>query len=142
MDPTIDFDFLTYLAEILAARIITKYILGWLPKLRRHRQPPTNTLPSPTPTSADQSFYLPPTQYTSLPPVPPPANLIPFQRAQIEYARLGGELAAGRITTQQYEGAVNAMTVQDQYGHFWTMGAADGLWYVYDGYLWLRANPS
>ncbi|HYO48355.1 MAG TPA: hypothetical protein VEW94_00780, partial [Chloroflexia bacterium] len=103
--------------------------------------PPAHTLPAPTPISAAQPSYPPTPQYAPPPPMPPPTNLTPFQRAQIDYTRLRGELAAGRTTPQQYEASVNTMRVQDQYGRYWMMGAADGLWYVYDGRSWVRANP-
>jgi hypothetical protein len=97
--------------------------------------PPATPRPQPTPyPSAPQ--YAPPL------PMPPPASLTPFQRAQMDYARLRGDLAAGRINPQQYEASVNTMRVQDHYGRYWMMGAADGLWYVYNGRSWVRANPT
>jgi hypothetical protein len=58
----------------------------------------------------------------------------------MEYGRLQGELAAGRMNWQQYEAAVNSIRVQDQSGRFWMLGSYDGFWYYYDGRSWVRAN--
>jgi|GEM_PF-4535376 len=114
-----------------------------VPSARSASAATTQSLPATT-TTTTQPYY--PLAASSSPPPPPPYspnpnNLNQFQRVQMEYARLRGELAAGRMTLQQYEAAVNAMRVQDQHGRYWMMGTVDGLWYVYDGRSWWRADP-
>lgn len=58
----------------------------------------------------------------------------------MEHGRLQGELAAGRVSHQQFEAAINAIRVQDQNGRYWMLGAYDGIWYYYDGRSWVRTN--
>jgi hypothetical protein len=95
----------------------------------------------PPPTVAARPYYSPVAPHTQpLQPPQPPAGPNPFQRVQMEHGRLQGELAAGRISRQQYEAAVNAMRVQDQSGRYWMLGAYDGIWYYYDGRSWVRTN--
>jgi hypothetical protein len=102
--------------------------------------PPTyaQARPTPPPTAAAPPYYPPPAPPTQ--PLQPPAGPNPFQRAQMEHGWLQGELAAGRISHQQFEAAINAMRVQDQNGRYWMLGAYDGTWYYYDGRSWVRTN--
>ncbi|MDQ5825265.1 MAG: hypothetical protein M3441_13815, partial [Chloroflexota bacterium] len=94
----------------------------------------------PVPPVSSAQYYQPvqpppqPTPYASTP--------NPFQAAQMSYGQWQAALSSGRATRQQYEAAVNSIRVQDQYGRFWMLGAYDGLWYVYDGRSWIRADPS
>jgi hypothetical protein len=66
----------------------------------------------------------------------------PFQRTEDEYFRLKGQLAAGRITREQFDAALKNLMVQDAQGRWWMMGADSGKWYVSDGQNWVEANPS
>jgi hypothetical protein len=95
----------------------------------------------PTQAHAPAAPYYQPAQ----PPAPAavyPVAPNPFQAAQLSYGQWQAALAGGRVTRQQYEAAVNAIRVQDRYGRYWMLGAYDGMWYVYDGRSWVRANPS
>jgi hypothetical protein len=95
----------------------------------------------PAPPVASAQYYQPVQPQT--PPTPyAAAGPNPFQAAQMSYGQWQAALSAGRVTRQQYEAAVNSIRVQDQYGRYWMLGAYDGLWYVYDGRSWVRANPS
>lgn len=70
---------------------------------------------------------------------PPPID--PLQAAEQEYGRLRNALAAGQITMQQYQSYVRQLVVKDARGHTWMLGESDGLWYMYDGRSWVRADP-
>lgn len=104
--------------------------------------PPTVAYPTPTMPSPAQQYYPPAQPHPYPPPNPYPGGPNQFHSLQMEHARLRGELMAGRITPQHYEAAANSLRVQDQYGRYWMLGSVDGLWYVYDGRAWVRANPS
>lgn len=65
-----------------------------------------------------------------------------FKRAEEEYFRLKGQLAAGRITHEAVEASLKSMMVQDSQGRYWTLGVDDAKWYVYDGANWKQADPS
>lgn len=63
-----------------------------------------------------------------------------FQRVENEYFRLKGQLAAGRLTTEQFEAALSGLMVEHK-GHYWTIGAESGQWYRHDGQTWHEATP-
>jgi hypothetical protein len=65
----------------------------------------------------------------------------PFQRTEDEYFRLKGQLAAGRITPEQFQAALNSLMVQDAHSRWWMIGADTGKWYVSDGRNWIEAQP-
>ena len=106
---------------------------------------PQATYPPATPPTQPpyQQPYQPPPQ--PAPPVYPPANMgaafNPFQGAEQEYWRLRNALAAGQIPIQQYQALVRQLVVRDAGGYSWILGEGDGLWYVYDGRAWVRADP-
>lgn len=64
-----------------------------------------------------------------------------LQRAQDEYFRLKGQLATGRITPEQFNTALNALSFQDAQGRRWKLGADDGKWYVLQGTQWVEGVP-
>lgn len=68
-------------------------------------------------------------------------NPDPLQRAQDEYFRLKGQLATGRITPEQFNSALNALSFQDAQGRRWKLGADDGKWYVLQGTQWVEGVP-
>ena len=65
-----------------------------------------------------------------------------FQKAEDEYFRLKGQLAAGRITQSQFETALKDLIVQDAQGRYWMLGVDSAHWYVHDGKKWVEAQPS
>lgn len=64
-----------------------------------------------------------------------------FQRAQDEYFRLKGMLAAGRITRPQFESAVKDLMLQDDQGRYWKIDAETATWSVRNGTQWVPAQP-
>lgn len=64
-----------------------------------------------------------------------------FDNAEREFFKLKGQLAAGRITSEQFDRALKELIVEDVQGRFWMLGADSGKWYVHDGQSWVEANP-
>jgi len=64
----------------------------------------------------------------------------PFQKVEDEYFRLKGQLAAGRITSEQFNTALNDLMIEHE-GRWWMIGADSGKWYVHDGKNWLESVP-
>lgn len=64
-----------------------------------------------------------------------------FKQAEDEYFRLKGKLAAGRITRQEFENALEGLMIQDEQGRYWMLGAETGKWHVHDGTSWVEAAP-
>ncbi len=64
-----------------------------------------------------------------------------FENAEREFFKLKGQLAAGRITSEQFDRALKELIVEDMQGRFWMLGADSGKWYVHDGQSWVEANP-
>jgi len=64
-----------------------------------------------------------------------------FKKAEDEYFRLKGQLAAGRITAEQFEVALKDLMIEDTQGRYWMLGADSGQWYVHDGQAWVQAEP-
>lgn len=134
--------------------------------LRRRRAPTVIPQPAyaPSPTYAPPPAYTPPPSYAAPPsrPAPsspppnrtaPPPNLgmpersapatnsASFQRAEDEFFKLKGQVAAGRITQAQFEEQLRALVVQDAQGRYWMLGADSGKWYVHDGTSWVERTP-
>jgi hypothetical protein len=65
----------------------------------------------------------------------------PFQNAQAEYLKLRGRLASRQITEQQFQDALQQLTVQDAQGRYWAIAADSGQWLVHDGRNWIEATP-
>jgi hypothetical protein len=64
-----------------------------------------------------------------------------FKKAEDEYFRLKGRLAAGRITREEFDAALKDLMTQDAQGRYWMLGADSGKWYVHDGQSWLEGQP-
>jgi hypothetical protein len=64
----------------------------------------------------------------------------PFARAEQEHARVVARLAAGEITYEQAQQALDGLVVEHG-GRLWTIGADTGGWYVHDGRGWVQATP-
>lgn len=64
-----------------------------------------------------------------------------FQHIQEEYYKLRGQYSVGRLSAQDFDAALQAMTVQDAQGRLWMIGANTGTWYYTDGGSWLPGNP-
>lgn len=64
-----------------------------------------------------------------------------FHEIEKEFLRLKGQLATGRITSDQFRDALPQLMVQDAQGHYWTLHPESGAWLVSDGQSWAPANP-
>ncbi len=64
-----------------------------------------------------------------------------FKQAEDEYFRLRGQLAAGRISQEQFETALKSLMVQDAQGRYWMLGVDTSKWYVNQGNAWVEADP-
>jgi len=65
-----------------------------------------------------------------------------YRNSEEQFFSLKGQLAAGRITQQQFDAALKQLMIQDAQGRYWMIGADTGKWYVHDGQTWVEANPS
>lgn len=63
-----------------------------------------------------------------------------FHRVELELARLKEEVAAGRMTADALEQALDRLTFEAN-GRFWALGANSGKWYASDGDTWAEAQP-
>ncbi len=66
----------------------------------------------------------------------------PFKRTEDQYFVLRGQLAAGRITREQFDAALKGLMLQDAQGRYWMLGADTGKWFMHDGQAWVEANPA
>jgi hypothetical protein len=64
-----------------------------------------------------------------------------FRNAESQYYTLKGQLAAGRISRQQFDAAVQGLMIQDAQGRYWALAADSGAWLVHDGRAWTPADP-
>jgi hypothetical protein len=64
-----------------------------------------------------------------------------FKKAEDEYFRLKGQLAAGRIAHDQFEAGLEGLMIQDAQGRYWMLGSESAKWNVYDGAKWVEADP-
>ncbi len=63
-----------------------------------------------------------------------------FRHAEEEFVRLRRELAAGHITAEELEKALDAAMIEHD-GRYWMLGANSGKWYVSDGQAWREVRP-
>jgi hypothetical protein len=63
-----------------------------------------------------------------------------FAQVEAEVARLRRDLAAGRLTEEQFKAQLRELMVQDAQGTWWMVGAETGGWYRHDGANWVRAD--
>ncbi|MCP4538123.1 MAG: hypothetical protein GY832_13360 [Chloroflexi bacterium] len=64
-----------------------------------------------------------------------------FGQVEKEVARLRQDLAAGRLTEEQFKVQLREMMVEDADGNWWMVGYETGEWYQHDGTDWVRADP-
>jgi hypothetical protein len=64
-----------------------------------------------------------------------------FKQTEDQYFSLRGQLAAGRITRQQFEAELQRLVFQDASGRYWAIGADSGRWMTHDGRAWIAASP-
>lgn len=64
-----------------------------------------------------------------------------FRQVEGEYLKLREQLAANRISRQQFEAALQALVFPDARGRHWIIGFDTGHWNVYDGQRWVQADP-
>ncbi len=64
-----------------------------------------------------------------------------FREAEERFSRLEAELAAGRISLEQYRAALNELRLTDGQGRLWMLQERTGLWHTWDGAQWIRATP-
>lgn len=64
-----------------------------------------------------------------------------FKAAEDEFARLRGDLTAGRLTLEQFHNALKQGKVRDSLGREWAVGAETGKWYVREGGRWVQSDP-
>ena len=65
-----------------------------------------------------------------------------FRRAEEEYLRQRGRLAAGRITRDQFAAALKNLMIQDAQGRYWMLHPDSGRWLMYDGQNWVETSPA
>ena len=79
------------------------------------------------------------------PPVSPPAfeggDFEKYSQVEQEVASLRQKLAAGQMDVDQVKNRLKELMVQDEAGHWWTVGYETWQWYHYDGHSWVRADP-
>ena len=64
-----------------------------------------------------------------------------FDEAESRFRWLEGELAAGRMTAEQYRAGVAGLRVVDAEGRHWMLQERTGQWHWYNGTQWLPATP-
>jgi hypothetical protein len=64
-----------------------------------------------------------------------------FTQIEEEIARLRQEMAAGRLSEEQFKARLRELMVQDEQGNWWMVGYETGQWYLHDGSGWVRADP-
>lgn len=64
-----------------------------------------------------------------------------FRKLEDEYFRLKGQLAAGRITQDQFQKALSDLMIQDAQGRYWMLGLDSAKWNYHDGAKWVEADP-
>jgi hypothetical protein len=63
-----------------------------------------------------------------------------FQKAKETYLQLREKLAAGLITSEQFKAALRELMVEHN-GKYWSIGARNGKWHVYEGNRWIEQEP-
>lgn len=65
----------------------------------------------------------------------------PFQQAEAQYRQLSSDLAAGRISVDQFRNLLSQIRVTDAQGRTWMLQEGSGQWYVWDNGQWQAASP-
>lgn len=63
-----------------------------------------------------------------------------FEQAEEEFYRLRGQFAVGRISAEEFDAALQKLSVQDEEGRVWMLGANTGRWY-YISPQWVEGEP-
>lgn len=63
-----------------------------------------------------------------------------FEQAEEEFYRLRGQFAVGRISAEEFDAALQKLSVQDEEGRVWMLGANTGRWY-YINPQWVEGEP-
>ncbi len=64
-----------------------------------------------------------------------------FQQAEEKFFKLRGKFAAGRISAEEFDAALQELVVQDDEGRVWMLGANTGRWYYTTSPQWVEAEP-
>jgi len=64
-----------------------------------------------------------------------------FAEVERVVAKLRQDLAAGRLTEEQFKTRLREMMVQDERGDWWMVGYETGEWYRHDGTDWVPDQP-
>jgi hypothetical protein len=64
-----------------------------------------------------------------------------FAQIEAEVSRLRQDLAANRLTEEQFKARLRELMVEDEQGNWWMLGYETGQWYRHDGSGWVRADP-
>jgi hypothetical protein len=64
-----------------------------------------------------------------------------FKQVEAEVARLKDQLAAGRLSEEEFNEQLKNLMVEDDNGDWWMVGASTGGWYRFDGQSWVQSNP-
>lgn len=64
-----------------------------------------------------------------------------FRRVQEEYLRLREQFAAGFISAEEFDAALQNLQVEDGQGRVWMLGANTGRWYYASSPRWVEADP-
>jgi hypothetical protein len=67
--------------------------------------------------------------------------MMDFAQVEARVAKLRQDLAAGRLTEEQFKAQLREMMVEDGDGNWWMVGYETGEWYHHDGTDWVRADP-
>lgn len=65
----------------------------------------------------------------------------PFARAEGEFTRLRQDFQSGALGRTEYIKAIRDLSVRDESGSWWCLGARSGSWYRFDGERWLMSDP-
>jgi hypothetical protein len=66
---------------------------------------------------------------------------MPFSKAEKRYHSLDDAYRSGRLSDQDYQAAVNQISVQDALGREWKIQAYSGQWHVFQAGNWQPAEP-
>lgn len=64
-----------------------------------------------------------------------------FQSSRDQYIRLRQQFSAGEISADQFDAALQALTLVDEQGRRWMLGANSGHWYYSADDHWIQAEP-
>lgn len=64
-----------------------------------------------------------------------------FAEVERMVAKLRQDLAAGRLTEEQFKAQLRGMMVEDEAGNWWMVGYETGQWYRHDGTDWVLDQP-